>query len=348
MAFEKHRGIALVAALTLLANGCNNSEAGKHSPHSAAPIAKPVAPAAKDTVATKATASDTTTYNRLQLHLVHGKPGPKWPVLASFPLPGTIFPFKRVVAYYGNFYSKGMGILGELPHEEMLQQLQQEAKAWELADTLIPVLPAIQYIAVTAQRSPGKGSKYRIRMPFQQIDTALQLARKIKGILIIDVQVGHSTLEEELPVLEPWLMLPDVHLAIDPEYSMKGGEVPSATVGNSDAEDINYAANYLASLVTRYSLPPKILVVHRFTKGMLTNARNIKLHPQVQVVINMDGFGFAAKKINSYNTAVANEPVQYTGFKIFYKNDKLAKPYKLMEPAEVLKLNPSPIYIQYQ
>lgn len=32
-----------------------------------------------------------------------------WPVKTVYPLGGAILPFYRIVAYYGNFYSKGMG-----------------------------------------------------------------------------------------------------------------------------------------------------------------------------------------------------------------------------------------------
>ena len=36
-----------------------------------------------------------------------------WPVQTPYPLDGAILPFKRIVAYYGNFLSKGMGVLGQ-------------------------------------------------------------------------------------------------------------------------------------------------------------------------------------------------------------------------------------------
>lgn len=185
-------------------------------------------------------------------------------------------------------------------------------------------------------------------MPDAQINKALELARSINAIVFLDVQVGHSTLQEELPALESFLSLPDVHLGIDPEYSMKGGEVPCSKIGTFDAADINYASSFLAALVKKHSIPPKILVVHRFTRDMVTSYKNITLRREVQVVMNMDGFGFPAKKIDSYKTAIANEPVQFTGFKIFYKNDKLTPPYRLMTPKEILALQPSPIYIHYQ
>lgn len=298
-------------------------------------------PAKKETL-------DTNKFNKLQLYLVHNKPSARWPVKTAYPLPGALLPFKRIVAYYGNFYSKGMGILGELQQEEMLRRLDEEVKNWQQADTMIPALPALHYIAVTAQRKPGADGKYRLRMPFQQIELALKLAKQLNAILILDIQVGHSSLEEELPKLEQYLKLPNVHLGIDPEYSMKGGEIPCSTIGTFDARDVNYAASYLAAVVQKNNIPPKVLIVHRFTKEMVTNYKNIQTRPEVQIVMNMDGFGFPTKKISSYKTALVNEPVQFTGFKIFYKNDKLSKPYRLMQPAEILNLTPAPIYIQYQ
>ncbi|MFC0775030.1 hypothetical protein [Terrimonas alba] len=121
---------------------------------------------------------DTVLYNRILLHLVHNRPSGKWPARTAYPLPGAILPFKRIIAYYGNYYSARMGILGELPEEQMLHKLQQELQSWQLTDTLIPVQPALHYIVVTAQRSRGKDNKYRLRMPFSQIDRVLKLATR--------------------------------------------------------------------------------------------------------------------------------------------------------------------------
>jgi hypothetical protein len=294
-------------------------------------------------------ALDTALYDRLLLHLVHNKPSRKWPVQTDYPLPGAILPFKRIVAYYGNLYSPGMGVLGALPPEKMLLTLQSEVCAWQDADTLLPVQAALHYIAVTAQQKPGASGKYRLRMPFHQIDRILELAKKIDALVFLDIQVGHSTLPEEIPLLRSYLLLPQVHLGIDPEYSMKGGEVPCAAIGTFDAEDINYAAAYLADLVTAYHLPPKMLVVHRFTQGMVTGYNRIQTCPQVQIVMNMDGFGFPAKKINTYQQCIATQPVQFTGFKLFYTQDVHSSASgRLMQPEEILKLYPQPVYIQYQ
>ncbi|MRG45318.1 hypothetical protein GFS24_09335 [Chitinophaga sp. SYP-B3965] len=286
-------------------------------------------------------------YKRQIQYLLHDKPTEKWQVPTGRPLPGAILPYKRIVAYYGNLYSSRMGILGELPPDEMLEKLAGEVNKWEKADTLFPVQPALHYIAVTAQSSPGASRKYRMRMPDAEIEKVLQMAQRIKAIVFLDIQVGLGTLQEEIPALDKYLRLPYVHLGIDPEYSMKNGKVPSTSVGTFDAADINYASDYLASLVQQYQLPPKVLVVHRFTQGMVTNYKTIKIQPEVQIIMNMDGFGSPAKKIDSYKGWIAGQPVEYTGFKLFYKND-VSEGKHLMEPEEVLRLFPRPIYIQYQ
>ena len=292
---------------------------------------------------------DTQLYNRLMLQLAHNKDSALWPVKSPIPSFGALLPFHRIVAYYGNLYSTRMGILGELPEPEMLEKLQGEVKKWQEADSTIKVLPALHYIAVTAQRDPGKGGKYRLRMPDAQIDKVIEMALKIDALVFLDIQVGHSTLQDEIPLLRKYLLMPNVHLGIDPEYAMHGTTVPGDRVGTFDAEDINYASDYLSALVKENHLPPKVLVVHRFKKGMVTNYQKIKTYEDVQIVMNMDGFGSRGKKLTTYKYSITNEPVQFAGFKIFYKND-IADPawINIMQPAEVLSLYPVPVYIQYQ
>jgi hypothetical protein len=142
--------------------------------------------------------------------------------------------------------------------------------------------------------------------------------------------------------------MPDVELAIDPEFSMKDGVPPGHEIGTFSSKDINFAAEYLASLVQKNNLPPKILIVHRFTEDMVTGYQNIAPLPEVQIVMDMDGWGFAAKKINTYQSVIEPEPVQFTGFKLFYKNDLKPPSTRMLTPEEVLALKPSPVFIQYQ
>ncbi|HJV32513.1 MAG TPA: hypothetical protein VJ694_00645, partial [Patescibacteria group bacterium] len=168
--------------------------------------------------------------------------GLAWPAKAAYPEVGAILPFKRVVAYYGNFLAKGMGVLGEYPEDVMLEKFRKEIAAWEAADPETPVMPAIDYIAITAQLSPGDDGMHRARMPYKEIDKALALAEKVDGIVILEVQAGLSDVMDEVRSLEPYLMKPNVHLAIDPEFAMrKSGMRPGTVVGTVDAAQVNEA-----------------------------------------------------------------------------------------------------------
>ena len=270
-----------------------------------------------------------------------------WPVKTAPQLAGAILPNRRIVAFYGNPLSKKMGILGELPPDQMLARFDKEIAEWAKADPSHPVQPALHLIAVVAQGFPGRDGKYRLRMTDSLINMVYGWAQKKNAILFLDVQVGQSTVQEELPRLVPFLSRPNVMLGIDPEFSMKGGEKPGTKIGTMSSSDVNFAINLLSGLVKQYNLPPKVLVVHRFTRKMLTDSKGIKLDPRVQVVVNMDGWGQPWLKYDSYRAYVEAEPVQFTGFKLFFHNDT-KKGDPLLTPPEVLMLNPKPLYIQYQ
>jgi hypothetical protein len=273
-----------------------------------------------------------------------------WPVKAPAPLAGAILPHKRIVAYYGNPLSKKMGILGEIPYDAMLAKLDSTVGLWRAADPTMPVQPALHLIVSVAQGQPGKDSMYRQRSDPDLIEKVYGLARSRGAITILDIQAGKSTLQAELPVIEKFLARPDVHVGIDPEFYMhhnREGRIPGSKIGSMTAADVNAVIEYLAAIVTKYHLPPKVLVVHRFTTNMLQDAEQIRLDPRVQVVINMDGWGQPWLKFDTYARCEVAEPVQFTGFKLFYHNDT-RKGDALLSPREVLALRPRPIYIQYQ
>lgn len=271
-----------------------------------------------------------------------------WPVKYPAPVRGAILPGKRIVAYYGNPLSKRMGVLGEYRKEDMLRRLRQEVSRWAAADPSLPVQPALHLIAVVAQGEPGKAGKYRMIMPDTVVNQVYGWAREANAILFIDIQTGHEDIRTLLPRFEWLLKCPDVHLGIDPEFNLtRSGAKPGSRIGNFDASDINYVTGFLKDVVKKYDLPPKVLTVHRFTQNGVTNSGRIVLRPEVQIVMNMDGWGAPPLKRRSYKDYVVAEPVQFTGFKLFYHNDT-KKGDPLLTPREVLKLQPKPIYIQYQ
>ena len=264
---------------------------------------------------------DTAAYRKKFVAMLNGDSSEKWKFKGQYPLAGAILPFQRIIAYYGNLYSTRMGILGELPKPQMIAKLKSEMEAWRKADPSTPVKPSLHYIVTTAQGSPGAGGKYRLRMPNKEIDKVMSMAAEIDAL---------------------------VFLGIDPEFSMKGGQKPGSVIGTFDAGDINYASQYLSDLVQKNDLPPKILIIHRFTQNMVKEYKAVKIRPEVQIVMDMDGWGSPARKINTYKLFVYGEPVQFTGFKLFYKNDLREPPPRMLTPQELLKLKPVPLYIQYQ
>ena len=268
-----------------------------------------------------------------------------WPVKGPAPLPGSILPARRIIAFYGNPLSKRMGILGEFPPDVMLAKLDSEVAAWTRIDPDHPAQPALHLIVLVADAQPGTTGKYRTRHDSAMVEKVYGWAKSRNGLLFLDLQVGQSTLQYELPWIEKFLVRPDVHLGIDPEFSMKGGGIPGKRVGTYDAADINYASKFLANLVDKHKLPPKILVVHRFTPGGVTNTKKIVLDPRVQVVMDMDGFGPPYMKRDTYWRDIKREPVQFTGWKQFTKakNDRPPTPR-----ADILRLWPAPLYIQLQ
>jgi hypothetical protein len=275
---------------------------------------------------------------------------PGWPVKGPPPLECSLLPRKRIVAFYGNTLSKKMGILGALPPEQMLAKLDTIVAQWQEAEPETPVQPALHYIAVVASGDPGRDGKWRTRMDSATIEKVYGWAKERDALLFLDIQAGQSTVQAELPRLMKFLERPNVHLGIDPEFHMHyshEGVSPGKEIGTLSAKEVNWVSEQLANLVTEKKLPPKVLVVHRFTRPMLRGADQIKLDPRVQVVIDMDGWGAPWLKFDSYKEYVAKEPVQFTGFKLFFRNDT-KKGDKLLTPLEVLQLKPKPVYIQYQ
>jgi hypothetical protein len=348
------------------------------------PVVAPPDTTTPDTVATDSSATDSTADTTVRAKPVAPRPrtrGPrpfvltpadsaKWPVQAPDPLPGAILPEHRIIAYYGNPRSTRMGIMGQIPPDSMLPRLEEVAMRWALADRGRKVMPALHLIATVAQGSPGPGKKYRLRMGDSLINMVSSWAEQRGWIMFLDIQTGLSTVEAELEPLVPYLERPHVHLALDPEFAMKLGGLPGKRIGTLDATDLNHAIDVLGRIVTEKNLPPKVLVVHRFTKRMLTNTDSVKVDPRVQVVIQMDGFGSPAHKQDAYRMYISPYPVQFAGFKLFYKNDRDprtkaagftpscdAVTYELvgcgddglMTPEQVIEyLYPVPLYIQYQ
>jgi hypothetical protein len=256
---------------------------------------------------------------------------------------GALLPASRIVAYYGNPLAPTLGRLGQFPPDEMIARLRRTAAFYAEADPSRPVKPALQLITPLAQGSPGEDGLYRARMSADLIEQVAGWAADNDLLFILDVQVGRSTVADELAVLRPYLSRPHTHLALDPEFAMGPGQVPGETIGSLDASDVNTAIDLLAELVDAEQLPPKVLIVHRFLPSMLTHADAIRSDPRVQVVIDIDGYGTPDAKISRYHAFVRDAGADFGGMKLFYEYDT-----PLLAPEDVLGLQPAPDVVIYQ
>jgi hypothetical protein len=259
-------------------------------------------------------------------------------------LSGAILPHNRILAYYGHPHDTNMGILGEYDQEELLVQLQDEVAAYEAADPSRPVIPAFEMIASVAQNWPTDEGNYLLYTDADTIQSYVDFTKANNMLLILDVQVGHSTVEDEIERVREWLVEPHVHLAIDPEFVMGEGEIPGEVIGSIDASQVEVAQQMLAEIVAEYNLPPKVLIVHRFTENMITNAENIPSVAGVQTVIDFDGHGDPANKTANYELFLVDGPAEFAGFKLFYNEDLPP----LMSPDDVVGMARPPDVVIYQ
>ncbi|TAK35406.1 MAG: hypothetical protein EPO21_06030 [Chloroflexota bacterium] len=254
---------------------------------------------------------------------------------------GSVLDNNLIVSWYGNPNTGAMGVLGQFEGADLAARLQRQANAYAgLTDKNI--LPAYELIAVVAQASPGVDGLWRRRETTEIMDSMLQQARDNGFVLILDVQVGHSTVPDELEALRPYLEQPDVYLALDPEFDMWPGQIPGEYFGHTLASEVNYAIGFLENVIQSKNLPPKVLIVHQFTYNMLPDKENIVSSPLVDVALDMDGFGAQSLKLATWNM-VMQKPLQFAGVKLFYDQDP-----GLFTPQDVMGLTPVPSVVIYQ
>ncbi|RLQ90225.1 hypothetical protein [Planomicrobium sp. Y74] len=249
----------------------------------------------------------------------------------------------RLVAYYGHPNSSNIGILGEMEPDAFMEKLKEQTQAYSDADPDRPAIPMIELITTVAQRSPATDGKYYHMTPPKKIDEYAKLAEEHGALLMLDVQLGTDSVLHQVQLIEKWLKLPHVHLAIDTEFSVQEGEIPGTVLGQVNGSEVQEAVDYLTDMVEEHDLPDKIVLVHQFMDEALTNKEAIQPTENVEVVLNFDGWGHSAAKISNYQRFVRNETSQYGGFKIFYKKDE-----PILTPEEVIALDPSPAVVNYQ
>lgn len=256
---------------------------------------------------------------------------------------GAILPDNRILSYYGFPGNELMGILGEYDKETLLELLKEQAAAYEAIDSSKPIKLALEVIASVAQSDAMADGSYLSYTASDYIKEYVEFTRDNDLLLLLDMQFGRRTVQQEIDAVLEWLAEPHVHLALDPEFSVNEGEVPGEVLGKMDAAEIRYAQETLADFCAQHNLPPKILVVHQFNLYSITNRELVEPVEGVQFVLEVDGWGPPEDKAATYDVVTEGDPIEYYGFKLWYRQDE-----PLMTESEVLALSPSPDLIIYQ
>ena len=162
-------------------------------------------------------------------------------------------------------------------------------------------------------------------------------------LLFLDLQVGRSTVTAEVEKVLPFLRHPRVHLALDPEFAVDGESTPGDVIGSLNAKEIDAAQAMLQEIVVAERLPPKLLMIHQFLDEMVQGGESISLYQGVDLIIDMDGFGPAAVKRETYEEYAGRPYAAHAAIKLFFNHDP-----DLMSEQDVLFLNPTPAVVIYQ
>jgi hypothetical protein len=270
------------------------------------------------------------------------------PPYAAGQTDGGLLPNYRIVTFYGHPHDENMGILGEYPIEELTEKLREQAAAWEAADPSRPVIPAFEIITTVAQQDPMSDGTYLLDTDFETITEYIDFAEANDMLVFLDLQIGRRGVEAEIDRVLPLLERPNVHLALDPEFAMAEGEQPGEHIGQIDATDVRYAQDLLAGFAAERGLPPKILIIHQFHYTMITNKDQVEPVPGVQLVIHADGHGAPELKAETYGVVITQQQIEFNGFKVFYPQPEFAPDTPLMEPEDILGLDPPPDLVSYQ
>lgn len=262
----------------------------------------------------------------------------------AIPLRASVFDDAQVVSFYGY---PGVGVMGELGLHSpsgAAAAISALAAEYDALNGSREVLPALHLIVAVAQRHPGNDGLYLLRMERELVSEYVEAAREAGILLFVDVQIGWSDALTEVQVLEEFLREPFVHLALDPEFATRNsGTAPGLVIGAISDADVNAVQHYLAGLVREHDLPPKVLVLHQFLDSMLTGVEHYDDVPEVEVTIDMDGFGNPYVKLTKYDMYATADYAERAAIKLFYHWDA-----PLITPASLLALEHPPDLVIYQ
>jgi hypothetical protein len=249
----------------------------------------------------------------------------------------------RFVAFYGNPTTGALGVLGEQGPQATLDRMTPIVEQYA-ADGALTV-PTFEIIATVADAPAGADGDYSAEMGPELIRPWVDLATANGGYVVLDLQPGRTDFLTQAKRYEEFLRLPNVGLALDPEWRLGPDEFHLRQIGSVDAAEVNLVSEWLAGVVREELLPQKLFIVHQFRFDMIENREQIELRPELATVIQMDGQGPLPTKYETFGalTGPADADRFAWGWKNFYDEDS-----PMATPAQVLDLVPLPVFVSFQ
>jgi hypothetical protein len=262
-------------------------------------------------------------------------------------LPGggqVLFPLRLLVALYGDPGTPSLGVLGQQGLQASIARARRVAAAYR-ALSHVPVVPAFEIIATVAQAHPGYNGDYSYESTVASLRPWVRRARAAGMYVILDLQPGRAGLLAQAMRYRPLLRLPDVGLALDPEWKLQPGQLPLRQIGGVSITEVNRVIRWLAGLTARYRLPQKLLVLHQFKLSMIGNEQRLDTrHDDLAILIHMDGQGTPANKEQTWEAVVRAAPAGvFFGWKNFYVKD-----HPTLGPRQTIERTPRLSMISYQ
>jgi hypothetical protein len=247
------------------------------------------------------------------------------------------------VALYGFPGSPGLGVLGEQDAQRGALRASEVAAAYTRFGRR--VVPTFEVLASIASASAGDDGNYSNEFPSETFQSHLDVAAANGVHVVFDLQTGRSRFPDQARRQEALWLAPHTSIALDPEWRIGPNEQPGGGhVGSVDASEVNETIEYIDALIAEHDLPPKMCIVHQFNPAMIANKELIRGTDNVQVVLQMDGFGPLDVKQGSWGRMLEDLPTgAFTGWKNFYDED-LPTP----TAAETMSNEPQPRYVSYQ
>jgi hypothetical protein len=119
--------------------------------------------------------------------------------------------------------------------------------------------------------------------------------------------------------------------------------VPGQSFGTITGADITAAQDFMAAIVQREGLPPKVLFIHQYLDDTVVDGHDTRMNPSVDLVLNMDAFGPVQGKHERYQAFSTRPYAQHLGYNVFLRLDE-----RILSEEELMQLSPQPDVVFYQ